>query len=81
MGTQSHRSSADVATQKLEDRNKNIVPNKRARTPMGDMRVCNHYSSLDLDTWRFFFLNCLFFIAVEFFGLPWFLLHSCCLKS
>ncbi|XP_057550809.1 uncharacterized protein LOC130828822 isoform X2 [Amaranthus tricolor] len=39
MGTQSHRSSADVATQKLEDRNKNIVPNKRARTPMGDMRA------------------------------------------
>lgn len=33
MGTQSHRSSP-------EDRNKNIGLNKRARTPMGDMRVC-----------------------------------------
>lgn len=38
MGTQSHRSSPDLGNQKLEDRNKNVL-NKRARTPMGDMRA------------------------------------------
>ena len=40
MGTQSHRSSPDLATQKLEERNKNMVLSKRARTPIGDLRVC-----------------------------------------
>ncbi|KAL2943109.1 Guanine nucleotide-binding protein-like alpha-11 subunit [Bienertia sinuspersici] len=39
MGTQSRRSSPDLATQKLEDRTKNVALNKRARTPMGDMRA------------------------------------------
>lgn len=38
MGTQSHRSSPDLATQKLEERNKNMVLSKRARTPIGDLR-------------------------------------------
>lgn len=39
MGTQSRRSSPDLVTQKLEERNKNIGLNKRARTPVGDMRA------------------------------------------
>ncbi|XP_021730540.1 uncharacterized protein LOC110697476 [Chenopodium quinoa] len=38
MGAQSHRNSPDLATQKLEDRSKNMGHNKRARTPMGEMR-------------------------------------------
>ncbi|XP_074312402.1 uncharacterized protein LOC141647927 isoform X2 [Silene latifolia] len=39
MGSQSHRISPELAAQKLEDRNKNIGLNKRARTPMGDLRA------------------------------------------
>ncbi|KAH9612039.1 hypothetical protein KSS87_008247, partial [Heliosperma pusillum] len=39
MGSQSHRISPELAAQKLEDRNKNIALNKRARTPMGDLRA------------------------------------------
>lgn len=40
MGTQIHRSSPDLVTQRLEDRTKNVVMNKRVRTSMADMRVC-----------------------------------------
>ncbi|XP_074310485.1 uncharacterized protein LOC141646514 [Silene latifolia] len=36
---QSQRSSPELASQKLEDRNKNTVLNKRARTPIGDLRA------------------------------------------
>ncbi|KAK9733176.1 hypothetical protein RND81_04G049000 [Saponaria officinalis] len=39
VGIQSHQSSPELAAQKLEDRNKNFVLNKRARTPVGDLRA------------------------------------------
>ncbi|KAK9735169.1 hypothetical protein RND81_04G188200 [Saponaria officinalis] len=46
MGTQSHRMSPELAAQKLEDRNKNVVLNKRARTPMGDLRAEGRNNSI-----------------------------------
>lgn len=38
MGTQIHRSSPDLVSQRLEDRTKNVVMNKRVRTSMADIR-------------------------------------------
>ncbi|KAL9225037.1 hypothetical protein vseg_001009 [Gypsophila vaccaria] len=46
MGSQSHRASPELVAQKLEDRNKNIVLNKRARTPMGDLRAEGRSNSI-----------------------------------
>lgn len=40
MGTQIHRSSPDLVSQRLEDRTKSVVMNKRVRTSMADIRVC-----------------------------------------
>lgn len=39
MGAQSHRSSSDLVTQKLEERSKNFGLNKRARTLVGDLQA------------------------------------------
>lgn len=38
MGTQIHRSSPDLVSQRLEDRTKSVVMNKRVRTSMADIR-------------------------------------------
>lgn len=40
IGTQVHRQSHDLATQRLEDRTKNVVLNKRVRTSVAETRVC-----------------------------------------
>ncbi|KAL6989313.1 hypothetical protein U1Q18_015061 [Sarracenia purpurea var. burkii] len=39
MGTQTHRNSPDLTTQRVEDRSKNAVPNKRVRTSLAETRV------------------------------------------
>lgn len=40
IGTQVHRHSPDLATQRMEDRTKNVVLNKRVRTSVAEIRVC-----------------------------------------
>ncbi|GAB4855166.1 hypothetical protein Ancab_023792 [Ancistrocladus abbreviatus] len=39
VGTQSHRNSPDLLTQRLDDTSKNVGLSKRARTPIADMRA------------------------------------------
>lgn len=39
-GSQIHRTPHDTMTQRLEDRAKNAVLNKRIRTSVADQRVC-----------------------------------------
>lgn len=40
MGTQINRNSPDLVTQKLEDRPKTVLLNKRVRTSVAEARVC-----------------------------------------
>ena len=40
MGIQLHRNTSDLGTQRLEDRTKNIVLNKRVRSSVAELRVC-----------------------------------------
>lgn len=40
MGTQIHRNPSDVVNQRLEERTKSVILNKRVRTSMAEMRVC-----------------------------------------
>lgn len=40
MGSQTHQNGSDLVTQRLEDRTKNAVPNKRVRTSVAEVRVC-----------------------------------------
>lgn len=42
-GSQVHRNS-DVVNQRLEDRAKNNVLNKRVRTSVAELRVCENFS-------------------------------------
>lgn len=42
-GSQVHRNSSDVVNQRLEDRAKNNVLNKRVRTSVADLRVWKFY--------------------------------------
>ncbi|XP_073003559.1 uncharacterized protein [Typha latifolia] len=39
MGSQAHQNPAELSSQRLEDRTKNMVPNKRARSSMADVRL------------------------------------------
>ncbi|XP_072979325.1 uncharacterized protein [Typha angustifolia] len=39
MGTQTHQNPAELLGQRLEDRAKNVVPNKRARSSLADVRL------------------------------------------
>jgi len=41
MGSQTHRSPSEPVNQRLEDRPKNIILNKRIRTSVADTRVCS----------------------------------------
>lgn len=44
MGNQMHRNSSDLVHQKLEDRPKNVILNKRVRTSVAETRVCSQYT-------------------------------------
>jgi hypothetical protein len=47
MGTQIHRNPSDLGTQRLEDRTKTIVLNKRVRSSVAESRVCTQIPPLD----------------------------------
>ena len=51
LGSQVHQNPSDLAGQRLEERTKNGVPNKRVRSSMAEVRVCISYEA-------FFFLSC-----------------------
>jgi hypothetical protein len=48
VGTQIHRSPSDLGTQRLEDRAKTPVLNKRVRSSVAESRVCAQIPPLDL---------------------------------
>lgn len=41
IGNQIHRSPSDIISQKMEDRPKNVILNRRVRTSLADTRVCS----------------------------------------
>ena len=47
MGTQIHRNPSDLGTQRLEDRTKTTVLNKRVRSSVAELRVCAQIPPLD----------------------------------
>ena len=48
VGTQIHRSPSDLGTQRLEDRTKTPVLNKRVRSSVAEFRVCAQMPPSDL---------------------------------
>lgn len=54
MGNQMHRNPSDIVHQKLEDRSKNVILNKRVRTSVAETRVCSlHIDSVYYCYWGF----------------------------
>lgn len=49
MGMQTQRNSSDLGTQRLDDRTKNIVLNKRVRSSVAELRVCTCSLRFSLD--------------------------------
>lgn len=41
IGNQIHRNPSDIISQKMEDRPKNVILNRRVRTSLADARVCS----------------------------------------
>lgn len=74
MGTQIHRSSPDLVTQRLEDRTKNVVMNKRVRTSMADVWVCIENFLGYYETFYLIWLNNpSLFHLLGCFSMPWYL--------